>query len=406
MAPSGRFAGLSRLVSRALAAVAPAPPAPTPTPAPGKVQPQPPEIFVFPPEDETGPMVPVRFVVSDPTNARIDVKVEYSFGGGPFLQATAAPTSDRTTDIAAPDLEVDYRFVWNALADVGAVQGAAQIRMTPSRPGVQGQPSVAGCTLDTTAGSPPPPLPAPPPPLAPTIVVNAGDNQIGISGRLLSDPLSVEVVDGAGQPVLGAAIAWSVGSGVQADVEPWAYRSMGVDWTGLAFAQIRFRPGFVGAGTIRARTFGSTTDKAAFTFDSACRLVHEAYDFKPAVPLGSGYSIDHLDETRVLDGDGVVREWTQDTTGPAARGPVTWKTTRGDRGRITKVDPPPSHTTGMATSSPTRRAARTSGTRGTVSSRSHTAARLSSRTRTTTSAASSAGRTRQARRTSSTTAGG
>ena len=219
----------------------------------------------------------------------------------------------------------------------GAVQGAAQIRMTPSRPGVQGQPSVAGCTLNTTAGSPPPPLPAPPPPLAPTIVVNAGDNQIGISGRLLSDPLSVEVVDGAGQPVLGAAIAWSVGSGVQADVEPWAYRSMGGR---LDRPRVRADP-------VPARLRRRRHDPGAHVRKHhRPGRVHVRLGL-PArargVRLQAGGSARQRLQHRPPRRDARPRRRRRRArvdadAGPAARGQVTWKTTRGDRGRITKVD--------------------------------------------------------------------
>jgi RHS repeat-associated protein len=246
------------------------PPAPTPTPIPIPVPVAvgPPELMAFRPLDRTGPTVPVRFVVSDPASARVDVRVEYSFAGGGFQSAAPAATSDRMTDLPAPDVEADYRFVWNAAADLGVVQGAAQLRFTPVRGGVAGQPSTVGCTLDTKAPPDPPKLPAAPPALAPRLTINAGDNQVGISGRLLADPLSVQVLDGANQPVPGVRVAWTVAAGTQAEVEADPFRSTLTNAGGLSFARVRFRPGYVGAGGVRATLVGVPDQRADFRVEA------------------------------------------------------------------------------------------------------------------------------------------
>ncbi|HEV8310257.1 MAG TPA: hypothetical protein VGW35_21545, partial [Methylomirabilota bacterium] len=267
---------LQRLVARVAGPrrrPGPAPPSPassgpSPVPGPAPVPPGPPELTAFRPLDRTGPTVPVRFVVSDPGSARVDVRVEYSFGGGGFQAATPAATSDRMTDLPAPDVEADYRFIWNAGADLGVVQGAAQLRFTPLRGAVAGQASTVGCALDTTAPPRPPALPAAPPALGPKLTINAGDNQVGISGRLLAAPLSVQVVDAASRPVSGVKVAWTVAAGTQADIEGDPFRSTLTNAGGLSFARVRFQPGFVGIGGVRATLVGVPDQRADFRVEA------------------------------------------------------------------------------------------------------------------------------------------
>ncbi len=126
----------------------------------------------------------------------------------------------------------------------------------------------------------------------------------------------------------------------------WAYtdgagRLAGIEIEGLAQpAKVAFAvtPDRRGRIADWARTDPTGTQRAAFTFDSAGRIVTDVYEFSAALALFPSSAITRLSRTRLFDGDDVVRELRDEYGGPAVPPPTTHHQIREERGRITKID--------------------------------------------------------------------
>ncbi|GIW70723.1 MAG: hypothetical protein KatS3mg102_0265 [Planctomycetota bacterium] len=93
---------------------------------------QPPVLVLIesPPDPAVG-TVALRYRLLDAESDPADLLVEYSLGGGPFLGASAAADSDGTAGLGTSPMGVEYRFVWNAFFDTGAVDEQVVLRLTP-----------------------------------------------------------------------------------------------------------------------------------------------------------------------------------------------------------------------------------------------------------------------------------
>jgi hypothetical protein len=204
----------------------------------------PPDIDLsFPPDGDAGPFVTVRFLLMDPGSAMLDLEVR-AIVGGQTIFATPAPTSDRLKNVPAPDVWADYRFVWNAGADVQSSPASARLEFTLFRAGVPvGSRSTAAFSVNTTPKMAASTL-APPPavPIDAVIEIMSGNNQTGIGGQWLPAPITVIVKDRTTGHALDSARIYCVTGGTAAsDAERDPQQSMVTDG-GLAAFVKRARP--------------------------------------------------------------------------------------------------------------------------------------------------------------------
>jgi RHS repeat-associated protein len=299
---------LSRRTStRGASAAVPAPgPTPAPIPAPIPVPAPPaaglPEVHIFPPPDDMGPVVPVTFLVTDPNSDPVDLVAEYSKGGGTFSAATLAAGTDSIAHVPASYRSVDYRLLWNAAADVGSgVQQTLTFRITPRKQGIAGTSDEATFHVDTTPFGP---LPANTalPVVAADLKIDSGDAQKGLAGQFFADPLRVRVLDPSNQPLAGATVSVHLipAAGASAEVVEDPYTGATTDASGAVAVRVRPSPTMQGALKLEARvtgvpslsrTFNLTVNKPAIVPDAS----------NPTGPLQYGNAI----ELRFrYDGDG------------------------------------------------------------------------------------------------------
>jgi RHS repeat-associated protein len=157
-------------------------------------------------------LVPLRFTVSDRDMKRTNVLVEYDDGNG-FQTATPSSMSDTMVGLAAPDILMDHRFIWDAKTDMGlmANEKNVTIRMTPWVGGVQGPPTTQSIRVKVEAR---PGLPAQEtvtPMTNLTLTIEGGNNQIGAGGFLLPAKLKLKVEgpDAQGNPEAKDGIKFS-----------------------------------------------------------------------------------------------------------------------------------------------------------------------------------------------------
>jgi|GEM_PF-4325535 len=267
-----------------------APPAPTPSPT---------EIKLFKPMDEVGPRIPLRMVLSDPDSERVDVLVEYKLGTGGYTPATAAADSDGMTRIPAPFLGGNYRFIWDALTDLGVRRGSAVLRVTVSKGGVVvSQETSATFAVNTTPLPPPPPLGVKRPVVISQMTASAGAGQHGISGHLLPEPMRVLVVDTNGRPLQGARVTFisipPAGTSTPiADIEREPGYWTTTDGQGHASVRFRIRKGVVPtatpvSATIEARVQGKAGATVIFPF-----TVHRPTIMTAGAPAQMTYGQEH-----------------------------------------------------------------------------------------------------------------
>ena len=229
-------------------------------PVAGVIVPPPaPAVTVFSPSDSIGPYVPVRFTVADPNNARVSVKIRFSVAGAAFRDATPAPTSDSVTDLPAPNVEADYRFIWNAKADVGATASPvpAQLEFAPtssSGPGAAIATSVF--QVDTKPKHAPAALPRPVAAPVLSFDIVSGSGQKGIGGQWLPQKVQVVLHDAQANKITGVAVRFTAGGAVAVDIERDPSQPFVTDWSGVAGVRVRVRPGATGSGWIQAGIVG------------------------------------------------------------------------------------------------------------------------------------------------------
>jgi hypothetical protein len=260
-------------------------------------------VRVFEPINDLGPLVPLVFLVSHPNDERVDIVPEYSRGGGPFQPATAATISDALQGLPASRHTLDYRFIWNAGADVGlGVTDMVTVRLTASdAAGASAAHVSRPFRIDTT---PPAPLPATTPEaiMPVTLAAESGDAQKGMAGYWLRDPLKVRVRDRAQQPLAGVRVAFSLvpsTPGLTADIEedPFHSATTGVD--GIAAVRVRPHAGVSGPLRILAKAAGVPALSVPLTAQVfAPKIV--AVSSNPAGPLAYGLAYGF---SFILDGD-------------------------------------------------------------------------------------------------------
>ena len=236
-----------------------------------------PSVNVMAPPDNIGPQVPVHFMVAAPDSQPVDVLIQYSAGGG-FTTATAAATSDRLTNLPAPAVGADYRFVWDAQAD-SVPAGPVMLRVTASRGAIVGTPSTTQCAVDATPYAPP--INYDDPLLFDIAGIDfaAGSpaQQTGLSGQLLPQSLCVTVYDSSGAAVPGARVAFLPTQGADLftlERDLLFGRSIprfgqGALAGGAAAVRVRAKPGATGDGAVEAQVVGVPSMSVTFTFTIA-----------------------------------------------------------------------------------------------------------------------------------------
>lgn len=167
-----------------------------------------------PPPHLTTDTVEVGYQLVDADADLVAVAVEFSFDGLQWFPATrAAGQGDATTGLGSSPRGVNYRFVWNALADLGPAAAQVELRITPSD-GAPGLADSAAFTIDlgaflpVTPHAPPasPTSPAnPPAPSAASLfqilpTLGARGRSVRIRGSGFSPSLSDNAVWFAGVP--------------------------------------------------------------------------------------------------------------------------------------------------------------------------------------------------------------
>ncbi len=94
-----------------------------------------------------GGHVPIVFTLRNPDTTRVDVDVSWAPSGGSFVTATAAPQSPPMHNLSASPGGTVHRFVWDALADLGAGQHAVRVRVIPR---IDGHVGTSATTLTFT----------------------------------------------------------------------------------------------------------------------------------------------------------------------------------------------------------------------------------------------------------------
>ncbi|MFZ6011907.1 MAG: hypothetical protein ACOYXT_16315, partial [Bacteroidota bacterium] len=89
---------------------------------------------VFTPPNHQGIHVAARFLLKHEDNARANIRAQFSVNGGDYRNATPAFYSDQLTNLAAPKINTQYRFIWDAAADMrklGLLSGQVRLKLTP-----------------------------------------------------------------------------------------------------------------------------------------------------------------------------------------------------------------------------------------------------------------------------------
>lgn len=265
-----------------VAAVAAAPPPPPPLPWPPfppiSSPPTAPPGVSIPPRftPDPGPRIPLRFAVSDPESQPVDITVEYKFGTGGWTVATPAPNSDGVTRVAAPYLSANYRFIWDAAADLGSPrQGSAVLRLTVRRGTLVTVEETPVFAVNTAPLEPPAPF-TPKVPIVARMSVASGNNQTGVAGEFLQEVLRVLVADTNSRPVRGARVcfhalpAGSVTDPVTIHDDPNDATITNRD--GFASVRIRARRGVASNGTITVNIKATLVGDETATVTFACTI--------------------------------------------------------------------------------------------------------------------------------------
>ncbi len=125
------------------------------------------------------------------------VEVTDAFGN-PIADVPITWTAEGGGAVSAPSTTTGADGRTSVIRTLGPVAGTQSTLATSE--GLAGSPAVFTHTV--TAGS------------ASGVVIVSGNNQVAAPGTTLPDPLIVEVVDGDGNPVVGAAVTWVVTAGL------------------------------------------------------------------------------------------------------------------------------------------------------------------------------------------------
>ena len=228
-----------------------------------------PELHVFQPPDHQGIHVAVPFLLKHPDNLPVHVTVEYSADNEPYRSATAAAGSDHLASLPAPSVNVDYCFLWNAAADLKQ-DAKVKLRLTPYAGATKGRAFETQPFAMTIEQREPVPTVRPKPPLdVLTVTKIQGDNQIGIAGLTMPQPLGVEITDAQGEIVLGARVTFVV-DGPNGQVGFLDAPLLGTTTDSRGRAGILVKPGTTTLGPlqVRANVAGVPSASAVFTLTS------------------------------------------------------------------------------------------------------------------------------------------
>jgi YD repeat-containing protein len=240
----------------------------------------------------TGQNVPVRFVVGDRDGQPVRVLVEYRQGTGAWMPATPSLASDQMDLLPAPDVEADYRFIWNAGQDLANQTGSVELRFTALKGNVAGPARTTGpFSLDTTIPAPAASVFTPPPARTPTIDIVSTNPIEGVHGKLLPEVLRVRIVDSSGQPVAGMRVSFTQGANsipleFESDRDLWEV----TDSLGQAAIRVRIAAGAIGAGEVVVQLPGFPGHKKSLRITSKAPVIY--HNNLPAMPLIHGQRYD------------------------------------------------------------------------------------------------------------------
>ena len=193
---------------------------------------------------------------------------------------------------------------------------------------VAGLAGTLSCGGDGTTNpvSPPPPPPPPPPPVATSVTVSPATTELDAVGAIVQ--LSAEVLDQNGQPMSGAAVAWSSGDESVATVDAAGFATA----VGNGQATITAASGSAsGSATVTVAqvvaTVAVSPASASLEVGDTLRLSAEATDANGHAVAGAEFSWSSGDESvATVDGAGLVTAVSEGeaavtaTSGPASGG--------------------------------------------------------------------------------------
>jgi RHS repeat-associated protein len=224
-------------------------------------------VQAFAPQGAVGNPVPIYFMVRDPDSMRVDVQVQRRDGGG-WVDARPGATSDATTNLPAPHMGADYRFLWDG---TGAPAGQTTIRFTVYRGGIPGGSSTVSFDFDPNA------YPAakqyqPPAPIVPQLELVSRNPMNGLSGQLFPETLVVRVRDAQNNALGGVPLEFVLLSPAPPvlDFEPAIALSTLSNANGEAGIRLRARPNATASsavtGQIEVRLAGMPAVKKTVDF--------------------------------------------------------------------------------------------------------------------------------------------
>ncbi|MEQ9219118.1 MAG: RHS repeat-associated core domain-containing protein [Cyclobacteriaceae bacterium] len=190
--------------------------------------------------------VPVRFTLSDAEMKPTSVLVEYDAGSG-FTPATPSPISDTMVGLAAPDVIMDHRFVWDALGDLGIMSQEENIpiRLTPYVGSKTGAPITKTFKVKTEPKPSIPPVETVRDLSGLVMTIEHGNNQNGVGGMLMPEMLKVKVEgpDPQGQlvPLPGVRVSFRplAPSTLDVSIEEHGALATTTDYNGIAGVTVR-----------------------------------------------------------------------------------------------------------------------------------------------------------------------
>lgn len=256
-----------------------------------------PRIHGFDPVDHTGIHVPLRFILKHEDSARVNVRIEYSVNGQEYRPCAAARYSDQLTNLAAPEVNAAYRFIWDASHDLGQqglTGGSVTLRATPY---IGADDGLAYVTKSFSVTIQQPSMPQKVPPKTPLntlqLIVIEGDGQEVIPGRLPPKNLTLEVRDAKNEILRGVRVTFSVAkdSKVDASFEPHPYYRSTTDYYGRTGIRVRPEEGKEGNLKILAHVVGVPGVFAVFSLNAKLpKIIPVKNNPKPPFAYGTNYA--------------------------------------------------------------------------------------------------------------------
>lgn len=252
-------------------------------------------IHLIDPPNHKGIHLPVRILLKHQDNQRVNFRVKASINGGKYEPAFAAKNSDQLTNLAAPEFNADYKYIWDfkrQLEKERLVSGVARLRFTPyigDQDGVAKDTSPFNVTIEETEK----PKKVPPKTQYNSLALRIieGDDQEIIPGLLAYENLTVELTDANGEAVRDARITFSSGVNSQVPVtfEAHPQHRTSTDYYGRAGIRVRPEKGVQGALKILAHVVGMPGVSTVFNLKSSLPTIVPALT-NPQSPFEYGKS--------------------------------------------------------------------------------------------------------------------